>query len=142
MEESTKKKLKEKEEKDALGRAWSFLLPWRWLKLKELFKFKFKKESASTLEKKLMQELKGTAITQIANVLDKLRDEIFKALEYYKGQVKQMLKDKEAQIERLRLEIKTAEALELEILQTEKKLTMIQREKERLNRFLENLNVI
>jgi hypothetical protein len=57
LEESTKKKLKEKEEKDALGRAWSFLLPWRWLKLKELFKFK--KESASTLEKKLMQELKG-----------------------------------------------------------------------------------
>jgi hypothetical protein len=86
--------------------------------------------------------LKGTAITQISNVLDKIRDEIFKALEYYKGQVKQMLKEKEAQIERLRLEIKTAEALELEILQTEKKLTMIQREKERLNRFLENLNVV
>jgi GTPase SAR1 family protein len=140
LEESTKKKLKEKEEKDALGRAWSFLLPWRWLKLKEIFKFK--KESASTLEKKLMQELKGTAITQISNVLDKIRDEIFKALDYYKGQVKQMLKEKEAQIERLRLEIRTAEALELEILQTEKKLTMIQREKERLNRFLENLNVV
>jgi hypothetical protein len=62
-------------------------------------------------------------------------------LDYYKGQVKQMLKEKESHIERLRLEIKTAEALELEILQTEKKLTMIQREKERLNRFLENLNV-
>jgi vacuolar-type H+-ATPase subunit I/STV1 len=102
----------------------------------------FKKESASTLEKKLLQELKGTAITQISNVLDKIRDEIFKALNYYKDQVKQILKEKESQIERLRLEIRTAEALELEILQTEKKLTMIQREKERLNRFLENLNVV
>jgi hypothetical protein len=63
-------------------------------------------------------------------------------LDYYKGQVKLMLKEKESQIERLRLEIRIAEALELEILQTEKKLTMIQREKERLNRLLENLNVV
>ncbi len=127
-----------KEEVESLLENWNFLKPWKWLKSSRTHKVVVGNRVIFD-EVAFFNELKSSLIQDFITTMENLREEFYKAFNYYRHVIKRMLSEKRNWLEELKREIKSAEKIEHEILTLQKRINLIERELRKINILQEEL---
>jgi len=126
-EKAVKKETIVKEEVEGLLENWNFFKPWKWLKSSRTHTVVVGNKVIFD-EVAFFNNLKNTLINDFVSTVENLREEFYKAFNYYKKKIKEILDEKRAWLENLKKEIKSAEKIEHEILSLQKRINLIERE--------------
>lgn len=116
-----------KEQVESLFENWNFLKPWKWLKASRTQKIIVGTKIVVD-EISLLKALKNDIIETFIGVIEKLRDEFYKAFEFYKKKIGQILRDKRERLEEMKKELKSNERIDYEILMLQKNIELKERE--------------
>jgi len=127
-----------KEEVESLLENWNFLKPWKWLKSSRTHKVVVGNKVIFD-EVAFFNNLKSSLVNDFVTTVENLREEFYKAFNYYKNKIKEILNEKRNWLESLKQEIKSAEKIEHEILILQKRINLIERELRKIEILQEDL---
>jgi hypothetical protein len=143
IEESCRKAVAKKEEitkevVESISENWNFLKPWKWLKSSRIKKVvvgvrEFVDEEA------FFKTLKNNLIESFVDVIEELRDQFYRAFEFYKKNIRKLLEEKRTYLENLKKELKSNERIDYEILMLEKNIALIEKEVKIIEGFIKGL---
>ncbi|PMP67278.1 MAG: hypothetical protein C0190_03580 [Thermodesulfobacterium geofontis] len=143
IEETCKRAVAKKEEiikevVESIVENWNFLKPWKWLKSSR------KKRVVIGVREVLDSEaffktLKNNLIETFIEVVEELRDQFYRAFEFYKKSIGKLLNEKRAYLENLKKELKSNEMIDYEILMLQKNIALIEKEVKTIEEFIERL---
>ncbi len=126
------------EKVESLLENWNFLKPWKWFKSERT-----KKIIVGTKEifdkEAFLKILCNNLLESFIEVVEKLRDEFYRALNFYKAKIGYILEEKRDRLEDLKKELKSNERIDYEILMAEKKIALIEKEIKKIEGFLKIL---
>jgi len=137
-EKAIKKETIVKEEVEGIFENWNFLKPWKWLKSSRTHIVVVGNKVIFD-EVAFINNLKNAIINDFISTVENLRDEFYRAFNFYKKKIKEILDVKRNWLENLKKEIKTAEKIEHEILTLQKKINLIQREIRKIEILMEEI---
>lgn len=142
IEESCKKRVIKREEIteekiESLFESWNFLKPWKWFKSARTKRFIVGFREILD-EDAFLKSLKNELIGNFIDVIEVLREEFYKAFDFYKKRISYILEEKRNYLERLKQELKSNEKIDYEILMLEKNITLVERELAKIEK-LKNL---
>ncbi len=115
------------EKLESLLENWNFLKPWKWFKSERTKKIIVGSREIFDKEA-FLKILRNSLLENFIEVVEKLRDEFYKALNFYKAKIGYILEEKRNRLENLKKELKSNERIDYEILMIEKKITLIEKE--------------
>lgn len=124
---ATKKETIYKEEVEGLFESWNFLKPWKWIKSARTYKVAVGNRVIFD-EQAFFNNLKSTLINDFINTVENLREEFYKALNFYKTKIGEIIQEKREWLNNLKKELKSSEKIEHEILSYQKKITLAEGE--------------
>lgn len=127
-----------KEEVESLLENWNFLKPWKWLKASRTHKVVLGNRVIFD-EVAFFNNLKNAIINDFVTIVEKLREEFYKAFNYYRNKIKEILSERRNWLESLKQEIKSAEKIEHKILILQKRINLIERELKKIEILQEEL---
>ncbi|MGB9763396.1 MAG: dynamin family protein [Minisyncoccia bacterium] len=127
-----------KEEVESLLENWNFLKPWKWLKSSRTYKVVVGNKIIFD-EMAFFNNLKSSLINDFISTIENLKDEFYKAINYYRNTIKELLNEKRKWLENIKKEIKSFEKIEHEILTLQKRINLIQRELKKIEILQEEL---
>ena len=91
-------------------------------------------------EEAFFKTLKNNLIESFVDVIEKLRDQFYRAFDFYKKSIGKLLEEKRTYLENLKNELKTIERIDYEILMLEKKIALIEKEVKIIEEFIKRLS--
>lgn len=135
---AVKKETIVKEEVEGLFESWNFLKPWKWLKSTRTHKVVVGNKVFFD-EVAFINNLKNALINDFIPTIENLREEFYKAFNYYKAKIRELLNEKRAWLENLKKELKSVEKIEHEILILQKRINIIEREIKKIEILMEEI---
>jgi hypothetical protein len=127
-----------KEEVEGLLESWNFLKPWKWLKSSRTHKVVVGNRVVFD-EVAFISNLKSTLVNDFISTIENLREEFYRAFNYYRSKIKDMLNEKREWLENLKKELKSVEKIEHEILILQKKINIIEMEMKKIEILMDDL---
>lgn len=143
IEENCKREVAKKEEitkevVESITENWNFLKPWKWLKSGRTKKVVVGVREVLDSEA-FFKALRNNLIESFIEVIEKLRDQFYRAFEFYKRGIGRLLEEKRNYLENLKKELKSNERIDYEILMLEKNIALIEKELKIIDGFLNRL---
>ncbi|QER42270.1 hypothetical protein F1847_05765 [Thermodesulfobacterium sp. TA1] len=117
---------------------WNFLKPWKWFKAGRT-----KKTVIGTKEvldqEMFFKTLKNNLIESFIDIIERLREEFYKAFDFYKKRITLILEEKRQGLEKLRQELKSNELIDYEILMHQKDINRIEVELKKIDNLKSDL---
>ncbi|MBO8143434.1 MAG: dynamin family protein [Thermodesulfobacterium sp.] len=144
IEERCRKEVIRKEEitkevVESIIENWNFLKPWKWLKSGRTKRIVVGEREVLN-EEAYLKSLKNNLIESFVEVIETLRDQFYKAFEFYKKGIGKLLEEKRNYLENLKKELKSNEKIDYEILMLEKNIALIEKEVKIIEGFLKGLS--
>uniref|UniRef100_A0A7V5XF79 Uncharacterized protein n=1 Tax=Thermodesulfobacterium geofontis TaxID=1295609 RepID=A0A7V5XF79_9BACT len=144
IEESCRKAVAKKEEitkevVEGIVENWNFLKPWKWLKSSRTKKVVVGVKEVIDGEV-FFKTLKNNLIESFIDVIEELRDQFYRAFEFYKKSIRKLLEEKRSYLENLKKELKSNERIDYEILMLEKNIALIEKEVKIIEGFMKGLS--
>jgi hypothetical protein len=132
IEESCKREVAKQEEitkevVESITENWNFLKPWKWLKSGRTKRVVVGVREVLDSEA-FFKTLRNNLIETFVDVIEKLRDQFYRAFEFYKKGIGKLLEEKRLYLENLKKELKSNERIDYEILMLERKIALIEKE--------------